>query len=261
MSRSVVRGPGVVLTAALLGLGLTGCQQDGSAVSVGAGASSGSLPATTSEAAAPSETSATATSPASTSATPERAAGSSSGAGSPTSAPSSAPTSAAASPSTQGTSSSEPAGECSSSSSFVLKRGEVAAKPVGTAQRVKTSNGEVEVTVGEPQVDAGAGTDSFPGSGMETVIYPLQVKVLSGTYVSTYLAFGAADGQDRPCQRDAGTVISPSERVQIRILRSGDTLTAKAAYAVPAGVDLKTISVLYADEYARGDAQLAWNGS
>lgn len=173
-------------------------------------------------------------------------------------APAPAPSSSAApAPSSGG------AGQCEESSSYTLERGSVQPKPVGTAQRITTDNGsEVEVTVGKPTIDTSSGDTFFPGDGMQAVIYPITVKLISGSfYVTTYLAFGVADAADNACARDYGTVVKRSERMPVETLRAGDVKSAKAAYAVPAGTDMSKIYVLFADNYDAGKAELAWNGS
>ena len=184
-------------------------------------------------------------------------------------APAPAPSSQAPAPAPSSTAAPAPApssggaGQCEESSSYTLERGSVQPKPVGTPQRVTTENGsEVEVTVGKPTIDNSSGDTFFPGDGMQAVIYPITVKLISGSfYVTTYLAFGVADASDNACARDYGTVVKRSERMPVESLRTGDVKSAKAAYAVPAGTDMSKIYVLFADNYDAGKAELAWNGS
>ncbi|BDZ57572.1 hypothetical protein [Barrientosiimonas endolithica] len=183
-------------------------------------------------------------------------------------APAPAPSSQAPAPAPSSTAAPAPApssggaGQCDSSSSYTLERGSVQPKPVGTAQRAKTDKGgEVEVTIGKPTVDSSSGDSYFPGDGMQTVIYPVTVKAVSDSYVSTPLSIGLVDSSDEPCSADFGIVVPRGQRLPIEILQQGDTASGKAAFAVPAGADLSKIYVLFADDYSGGDAQLAWNGN
>ncbi|BDZ57569.1 hypothetical protein [Barrientosiimonas endolithica] len=48
------------------------------------------------------------------------------------------------------------------------------------------------------------------------------------------------------------------EQFEVETVQEGSSLTKKIAFAVPIGADLSKYSVVFADDYNSGDAELAW---
>lgn len=169
----------------------------------------------------------------------------------PAPAPTSAPSSSAAPGSGSG-------GQCNDTGVYRIKRGSVAAKPLATTQPVKDSGGAADIAFGQPTIDTSSGDSFFPGEGMQTVIYPVTIKVTEGSYVSSRLKFGLTDPAGKPCTQDVmNAVVSEGDQLDIDLLQSGETVTKKLVWAVPAGADLSKYALVYKEDYP-GDADLAW---
>ncbi|WP_289232580.1 hypothetical protein [Barrientosiimonas endolithica] len=135
----------------------------------------------------------------------------------------------------------------------------MAAKPLNTVQKGKGSGGTADISFGAPTVDTSSGDSFFPGEGMQTVIYPVTIKLTEGDYwTTTYLKFGLNDEAGTSCKADVlSAVLSGSDKLDVQSLNSGDTVTKKLAFAVPVGADLSKYTVVYKENYP-GDADLAW---
>ncbi|YAL84351.1 hypothetical protein ACMYYO_05970 [Dermacoccaceae bacterium W4C1] len=150
--------------------------------------------------------------------------------------------------------------ECRNPSSFALTRGTVEAKPLNEKQTGsgRTAGNDVEITFGTPTLDTSSGSSSFPGDGMQTVIYPITMKATGSYWIASYLKFGLVDAKGNGCRADVlNAVISGSDKVSVKSLREGDTFTGKLAYAIPAGADLNDYTLVYKEDYP-GAADLAW---
>jgi hypothetical protein len=180
----------------------------------------------------------------------------------PTGAAPAAPSSAAPSEPAASSSSAAPSGGgCQSTDMFKIKRGDASPKPRSTPQRVKKDygDGEAEVTIGQPTIDTSAGTSFFPGDGQQVVIVPVSIKAVTGTYVISELHFGLTDPADEPCKRDVlNDVVPKDDEVPVETLKEGDTISGKIGFAVPAGADLSKYTVVYAEDYNSGKADIAW---
>ncbi|CAG7572751.1 hypothetical protein FB554_0892 [Barrientosiimonas humi] len=151
-------------------------------------------------------------------------------------------------------------GQCESSSLFPIKRGSVQPKPLNTPQTgTSLSDRTAEIRIGNPEIDTSGGDSYFPGDGMQTVIYPVTMKITNGSFIVARLAYGLVDDQDNPCQPDTlGGVLPKGEQFEVETVQEGSSLTKKIAFAVPIGADLSKYSVVFADDYNSGDAELAW---
>lgn len=174
----------------------------------------------------------------------------------PTEEPSQAPSAGAPGSSPTGGS-----GGCESTDLFKITRGSVSPKARTEAQTVKKDYGDgtAEVTIGKPEVDTSGGDSYFPGPGKQVVVFPVTIKAVTGSYVISELHFGLTDPSDQPCKRDnLNAVVKDSDEIQSEILQKGDTKSGKVGFAVPAGADLSKYSVVYAEDYSGGQANIAW---
>lgn len=180
--------------------------------------------------------------------------------------PTAEPTQAPPSPETSGdngggASGSSAGGACQSTDLFKIKRGSVTPKARTEAQTVKKDYGDgtAEVTVGTPEVDTSGGDTFFPGAGMQTVVFPLTITAKTGSYVVSELHFGLTDKSDQPCKRDVlNRVVPNADEIPVKTLQEGEKLSGKIGFAVPAGAKLEDYTVVYAEDYSGGQADVAW---
>ncbi|WP_018156304.1 hypothetical protein [Demetria terragena] len=181
-----------------------------------------------------------------------------------TSAPAESPSEDSGSASPEESGSGEESGKaCKNESTYRMEKEEVEAKPLNTTQRAKADigRGEAEISFGEPTIDTAGGDNFFPGDGMQTVIYPVTLKMVAseGAFITTKLAFGMVDKSDEACQPDTlSKVMKPSDQLSVTTLKPGDSISKKVAFAVPAGAKLEDYALLFNDNYASGEAALAW---
>lgn len=151
-------------------------------------------------------------------------------------------------------------GGCSSSSSYDGKPG-AAPKPIAEAQTFQDSRASVTVTPIKPTIDSSGSDSFFPGAGKVTAVFPITVKASGGSFVVSSLQVSLIDGSQAACQRDTlGRVVPSGDQLPVKILADGDSISAKAAFAVPAGADLSKYQLLFSRDSGTA-ANLAWNGS
>ncbi|WP_018156306.1 hypothetical protein [Demetria terragena] len=165
--------------------------------------------------------------------------------------------------STSSTSEQENSGAtCNGRGSFTLKKEGAEAKPQDAVQTVnyRSGDGQAEVSFGKPTIDTSGGDTFFPGEGMQTVIYPVTIKMTGGrSFISTRLSLGLVDAQDNPCDQDTlAAVVSRADQVPVEVMKPGDTMSKKIAFAIPAGAKLEDYSLLFASDYSSGKAEHAW---
>lgn len=150
------------------------------------------------------------------------------------------------------------AGQCDNSSTFKINRGSAEAKPLDTEQEAKGNGGSVKIKFGQPTVNTSGGNSYFPGSGMQTVIYPVTMKASGSYWIAARLKFGLNDASGTSCKSDTlGAVLPTGESVEVKSLREGDTYSGKLAFAVPSGADLSKYTLVFKEDYP-GDADIAW---
>ena len=153
-------------------------------------------------------------------------------------------------------------GVCASTSTYEGRPGP-AAKPIATKQSYTDNGGSVEMTVGRPTIDrTSTGSSYYPGEGMVSAVFPVTIKDVSASYfITSSLKFTLVDAQQRPCKRDTLNYAVPdAQQLDVDSLHSGDSVSAKLVFAVPAGADLSSYQVLFTDNYP-GVADLAWKAS
>lgn len=154
-------------------------------------------------------------------------------------------------------------GKCESTSMFKILRGGVTPKERSKAQTVdrKIGDGSAEVRIGTPKVDTSGGDKYFPGSGMQTVVFPVTVAAKTGTYVLSEQNIGLTDKSDEPCQRDnLNKVVPKTDEIPVKTLQQGEKLSGKVGFAIPAGAKLEDYTVVYAEE-SSGKADIAWKAA